>query len=128
MAPSISRTVGSYNWANPSEKQAQLIVRFEVDGKTYGISDTVEPDSRDDFDPSDIDIVDAVDHIERTIKRYWISTSRDETLAKIAVFRAHQSAIRKEWLLIEATRCQRKAAIEHKRFRNIMAEIGRAHV
>lgn len=105
---SVSRTVGKYNWANTAEVQAQIIVQFTLDGARYVISDLVEPDSQHDYEGDDVS--DAVDHISNSIDRYWISTSRDETKAKIKIFWDNETAIRKAYAAYQAKKYQRLAA------------------
>jgi len=122
-APYVTRQVGSYNWANASEKQAQISVVFEdADGKRRSISELVEPEGLFDFDPTDIDIVDAVDLIEKAIENWWISTSREEKRAVIAMFRERQTAIRKEWLLSKAVQYQKAASRAYRDYQNTMME------
>lgn len=105
---SVSRSIGRYNWANTTEVQAQISVQFTLDGARYVISDLVEPDSQHDYDGEDIS--DAVDHISNSIDRYWISTGRDETKAKIKLFWENEAAIRKAYATYQAKKYQRLAA------------------
>lgn len=105
---SVSRQVGKFNWANPKEEQAQISVQFTLDDVRYVISDLVEPDSEHDYDGDDIS--DAVDHISNSIDRYWISTGRDVTKAKIEIFWKYEAAIRKAYATYQAKKYQRLAA------------------
>lgn len=117
---SVSRAVGRYNWANTAEVQAQISVQFTLDGARYVISDLVEPDSRHDYDGEDIS--DAVDHISNSIDRYWISTGRDETKAKIKLFWDNETAIRKAYATYQAKKYQRLAARNADLARTYLAE------
>ncbi|MEN5063595.1 hypothetical protein [Achromobacter aegrifaciens] len=88
----ISKTLGRYNFANTAEKQwcVQMIM---PDGK--GLSETWPEDEEPDIDgvpPSQV-----LDLIEERLKSYWISTRREETLARIAAYREQSEQLDDAW-------------------------------
>ncbi|QIG74555.1 hypothetical protein EVC10_047 [Rhizobium phage RHph_Y25] len=116
----VSRREGAFDWAHPSEKQAEIHVSFSIDGERYSICDTVEIGSQFDYDGDDIS--EAVDAIDCALDRYWISTSRDKTKANIAVFKANEQVIRKSHAASLARHWQKRAADASKRARAFMDE------
>ena len=114
----ISRTEGSFNWCEPSKKEAQIVVRATIDGKVIALSDCVEIDSTYDYQGDDI--IEAIDAIECAIARYLFYSGKQEFIEKLTVFRANETAIRKAYALTQAKSYQAKA----KR----AAEIARAYL
>jgi sulfite reductase beta subunit-like hemoprotein len=108
----VSRSVGRYNFANPSEEQVCLSVIFTIDGTKHVIEDTVEPHSEHDCE--DEDVTEMVEAIARSVERYLYSSRRDKTRASIAVFRENEEAIRREYAKTMAARYQR-LAYQHAR-------------
>lgn len=104
----VRRSEGNYDWAHPAERQAQIVVSFALDGEQYTICDTVEIGSQFDYDGDDIS--DAVDAIDCALDRYWISSQRDKLKATIAIFKANETAIRKEHASQLARHWQKRAA------------------
>jgi hypothetical protein len=88
----ITKTLGRYNFANTAEKQwcVQMIM---PDGK--GLSETWPEEEEPDIDgvpPSQV-----LDLIEERLKSYWISTRREETLARIAAYREKSEELDDAW-------------------------------
>ncbi|WP_421883213.1 hypothetical protein [Methylibium sp.] len=106
-APTVRRNEGRFNLLS-DEREAQLVVTFWADGSMHSISDTFPIDSEHDIWTEDP--FDAVDVIENSLARYWISTSRDQENEKIALFRRDASAHRLAWLRLRATHLQEYAA------------------
>lgn len=117
---SFRRHVGKYNWADPSEEGAQIIVAFSIDGEKHSISDVVEPGSRHDYDGGDIS--DAVDTLSNALDRYWISTGRDKMRETIKLFWANEARIRKAYAASEAIRYQRLSAHNASLARRLLDE------
>ena len=104
---SLTRHVGRYNWADPSQEEAQIVVRATIDGQQYALSDTVYPDSEWDFHGDDIS--DAIDAIEAAKGRYLFYSGREEFAQRLTIFRAHEQEIRKAYALSQAAYYQRRA-------------------
>lgn len=88
----ITKTLGRYNFANTAEKQWCVQMRMP-DGK--GLSETWPEDEEPDIDgvpPSQV-----LDMIEERLKSYWISTRREETLARIAAYREQAEQLDDAW-------------------------------
>ena len=102
------RAEGRYNLCDTSERSANLVVQFTIDGQRYTISDTVEIGGEHDYDGEDI--TDAVDMIEQAIARYLYSSKREETAQNIALFRENEDAIRRVYAASQATKYQKMAA------------------
>lgn len=99
----ISKTLGRYNFANTAEKQWCVQMRMP-DGK--GLSETWPEDEEPDIDgvpPSQV-----LDLIEERLKSYWISTGRDETLARIAVYREQSEQLDDAWARLHIVAYERK--------------------
>lgn len=86
------KTLGRYNFADPSEKQWQLYLYTSFGNFSETFPADEEPETEDCL-PSEI-----LDLIEARLKKYLISTRREETLAKMAVVREHASEIDVAWL------------------------------
>lgn len=79
----MGRNVGSYNWANPSQKQAQIHISFPVNGKIEHLSACVEPDGEYDLNvDGDTLPEDVISAIQFYYEKLWISTDK-ERVAKV---------------------------------------------
>ncbi|MGE8691495.1 MAG: hypothetical protein ACN6PJ_30410 [Achromobacter sp.] len=99
----ITKTLGRYNFANTAEKQWCVQMRMP-DGK--GLSETWPEDEEPDIDgvpPSQV-----LDLIEERLKSYWISTRRDETLARIAAYREQSEQLDDAWARLHIAAYERK--------------------
>ncbi|KAB2792567.1 hypothetical protein F9K96_05340 [Brucella anthropi] len=104
---SIHRHVGRFNWADPSQEEAQVIVRATIDGVKYALSDTMEPDC--EYDYRGEDVIEAIDALEAAKGRYIFYSGRKEFEEKLALFRLHETEIRKAYALSRAVFYQRRA-------------------
>lgn len=105
---SINRHVGRYNWANPTQEEAQIVVRATIDGVKYALSDTVEPDSRYDYQGDDI--IEAIDALEASMGQYLFNSRKKEFDEKLALFRNYENEIRKAYAISRAKYYQRRSA------------------
>lgn len=88
MTISISMNYGSYNFANPAQKQWQLSLRTPFGNVSQ----------RFDEEPYIGDCVeDALEVIAERLESYWISTGREEDRKIIANIRANLPACEIEW-------------------------------
>lgn len=81
---------GSYNWADPAQKQWCVELRT-----SYGRVSTFFDDNPyvDDLLPSEV-----LDIIEERINSYWLSTSRQEDMKAIAKIRGHIVELDKDYI------------------------------
>jgi hypothetical protein len=94
----VTRQVGSYDWANQSEKQAQWIIHIPEGHPVAKISETVEIDSEYDLQ-GETDPWEIADAIKRWLtERIWISTSKKKQLESIEWFFENESTLRPIWL------------------------------
>lgn len=105
---SIHRHVGRFNWADPSQEEAQVIVRATIGGVKYALSDTMEPDGQYDYQGDDI--IEAIDALEAAKGRYIFHSGKKEFEEKLALFRAHEPEIRKAYALSRAKHYQRQSS------------------
>lgn len=87
----ITKTLGRYNLAS-NDKQWCVRMRMP-DGK--GISEVWPEDEEPDIEglpPSQV-----LDLIEERLKAYWFHSSREETLARIAVYREQSEQLDDAW-------------------------------
>lgn len=116
----FSKTLGSYNWANPSAKQWQLAICTTLGSLSVLFDEDAEPEI-DDFLPTDI-----LDLIERRIKAYLLYTRRDEELQKIATMRAHGNELNKAWLQTRVDAARRELTKYERWMAEVQAEIDEA--
>lgn len=100
------RQEGRFNLMR-DEREAQLVIRFTVGDEVHTLSDTVEIGGK--YDTCTDDPFEMFSVLERSIERYWVSTSRDEQRKVIALFKEHERELRLAWLKERAERLQKIA-------------------
>lgn len=109
------KNLGSYNWAAPSEKQWQVYLYTPFGNFSELFPADEEPETEDCL-PSEI-----IDMLEARLKKYWISTRRDETLAKMSAAREHSSELDVAWLADRIAEAEKRVKYFKDRLEEITA-------
>lgn len=88
MSVSIVGYWGKFDFCHPTEESYQLCVSTPYGNVSEHFKYEVEAGT----------VEEALDAIETRVKEYWISTSRDETLAKCAAIREHLNECEQTYL------------------------------
>ncbi len=112
---------GQYNLCS-SEKEYCLILRTSGGNFSETFTKDEQPDVSDMF-PSEV-----LDLIEARLKSYWISTSRDEALARMAEWRKSANLFDMAWLDAKIERLSQSMGKLQKRKASLQCEIDDAQV
>ena len=92
----ISKSLGTYNWANPGQKQWSVELRvMGLQDSPLVLSATWEEDNEPDIDwllPSEV-----MDLLAQRFESYLIDTSREKKRAALSLMRENAEEIDKAW-------------------------------
>jgi hypothetical protein len=92
------RSEGSYNWLREQDRQAQIAIRFPLNGKIEALSACVEIGSEFDIEvDQDTHPEDVITAIKGYYNKLWVSTDKERVLGLCQAYFDNQTAIDLIW-------------------------------